>query len=74
MDNIYESLGFKKPEYLINHCGIKIYIGTKGKDDWDVEIPRERLKAVKGMDYHKEIIFYGITESQALELAKTYTT
>ena len=73
MDSLYEALGFKQPKYLVNHCGIKIYIGTKDKDDWCVEIPRERLNAVKGIDYHKEMVFYGVTESQALELARTYT-
>lgn len=73
MDNLYQALGFKEPKILVNHCGIKIYIGTKDKDDWCVVIPKERLKAVKGIDYHKEIAFYGVTESQALELARTYT-
>ena len=37
----YTELGFKKPEYLDNKYGIKIYLGTTDKDDWCVEIPKK---------------------------------
>ena len=73
MENLYEILGFKKPEYLVNHCGIKIYIGTKGKDDWCISIPNELLKKVRGIDYHKEIVMYFLSESEALEMARKFT-
>lgn len=41
MEDVYKKLGFKHPEFLENPYGIKIYIGTKGEDDWCVEIPKE---------------------------------
>lgn len=39
MSNLYEELGFKTPEFLENHHGIRIYIGAKDEDDWCVVIP-----------------------------------
>lgn len=74
MEDLYTKLGFKKPEYLINHCGIKIYIGTKGKEDWCVEIPKELAK--KKCRYYNSSNNYGIylvSEEHALAMAKEFT-
>lgn len=74
MENLYKDLGFEHPKCLVNHCGIKIYIGTKGKDDWCISIPKELLKKVKRIDYHKkEMVMYFISESEALKIAKEFT-
>ncbi len=44
MSNIYEHLGFNTPKFLENPYGIKIYMGTKDKDDWCVVIPKELVR------------------------------
>ena len=44
MESLYESLGFKQPEFVENPCGIRIYLGTKDKEDWCVEIPKELVQ------------------------------
>lgn len=66
MKEVYEKLGFKKPEYLENPYGIKIYIGTKHQSDWCVEIPKE----ICNENIH---VFYLITEEKALSIAEKYT-
>lgn len=74
MENLYKSLGFKKPDYLMNHCGIKIYIGTKGKEDWCVEIPKELAK--KKYNKYDCVCNFGVylvSEEYALEVARQFT-
>ena len=33
-EDVYKSLGFEPPKFVENEYGIKIYLGTKGNDDW----------------------------------------
>ena len=74
MDELYKRLSFKQPEFLENPYGIRIYIGTKGEDDWAVEIPNKLSKAKSSaFKYDKNIVFYLVTEEYALELAERYT-
>ena len=74
MENEYLQLGFKRPEFLENQYGIKIYIGTKGKDDWSVEIPNELAKKKSSsFNYDKNVIFYLVSEEHALAIARVYT-
>lgn len=74
MEDLYISLGFKKPEYLINHYGIKIYIGTKGKEDWCVEIPKELAKKrYSGYNCKCNFGVYLVSEKDALSVAKEFT-
>ena len=40
----YDLLEFNTPKFLENTYGIKIFIGTKGEDDWCVSIPKELVK------------------------------
>ena len=69
----YTKLGFKKPEYLENEYGIKIYLGTTDKDNWCVEIPKKFM----GKDYEKycdkDFAIYMISEETALSVARKYT-
>lgn len=80
MEDLYNSLGFTKPNYIENPYGIKIYLGTKDKDDWCVEIPRElirtKLRHYKccAKYYSKPCIVYCISEKEALAIAQEYTT
>ena len=74
MENLYEELGFKKPKFVENPYGIKIYLGTKDKDDWCLEIPKEL--AQKRRSYYKcdkNCVIYCINEEEALRIAKVYT-
>lgn len=75
MDAIYTKLGFKKPDYVENRYGIKIYLGTKDKDDWCVEVPKELLQTnSKYPTWNKQnMAFFSVTEKVALELAEKYT-
>lgn len=72
MKDLYRQLGFKRPEYMENNYGIRIYIGTEGKEDWCVEVPKE-LCDTKKYKYGKNIMFYLVTEEQAIEIATKYT-
>lgn len=47
MGNAYDYLGFNTPKFVENPYGIKIYTGTKDKDDWCVVIPKELIKKKK---------------------------
>ena len=72
MNNIYDTLGFEKPRILENPYGIRIYLGSKNKSDWGIEIPewiakRKFGKSATGM------MFYDVTEEHALRLAEKYT-
>jgi hypothetical protein len=74
MDNLYEALGFEKPNFMQNPYGIKIYIGTKGKEDWCVEVPKELVKEHYQnyiVDYN--YVVYFVSEEDALHIAKEFT-
>lgn len=74
MEDAYKSLGFEAPQFLENPYGIKIYLGTKDRDDWCVEIPKEL--AQKRCSYYKcksNYVVYLVTEEDALRIAKVYT-
>lgn len=74
MEDLYKQLEFKKPTFLQNPYGIRIYIGTKGKDDWCIVIPKELVKMkCSHYNYNKDYAIYFITEKHALETARTYT-
>ena len=74
MDNLYTQLGFKQPEYIENHCGIKIYIGTKGEDDWCVVIPKALAKKMcRYYNCDNDYALYFVTEEYALDVAKKFT-
>lgn len=74
-EDIYKSLGFKNPDFVENPYGIKIYLGTKGKDDWCIEVPKElcRLKTPRypfGYNY----VVYLESEEEVLRVAREFTT
>lgn len=71
---MYEALGFKSPDFIENPYGIKIYFGTKGKEDWCVEVPRELVK-IKCPNYPFDYNYveYLISEEKALQIAKEFT-
>ena len=74
MEDLYKELGFKQPKLLRNPCGIRIYIGTKGKDDWCVVIPNKLCKLKSpGYNYDKDYAAYLVSEQEALSVAKEYT-
>ena len=75
MDDLYKKLGFKQPESVENPYGIKIYLGTKGKPDWCVEIPKELIQ-IKCPWYKPNAnqVIYMISEDDALRIAEKYTT
>lgn len=75
MDERYEQLGFKAPSFLENKYGIRIYIGTKGEDDWCVLIPNKiiRLKITDSMFAKQDCCLYLVTEKTALETAAQWT-
>ena len=74
MEDVYKELGFKQPAILENPYGIRIYIGTKGEDDWAVEIPNKLCKAKSpGFTYDKPVVAYLITEEDALDISRRFT-
>lgn len=79
MEDLYERLEFKRPDFLENPYGIKIYLGTKGKDDWAVEIPKKLSKKLLEENshynyyYEQDLIFYMVSEKEALEIAAKFT-
>lgn len=78
MENLYKDLGFKSPQILQNPYGIRLYVGTKGQDDWCVEIPKHLLNAkfeANNSDHRadKSMAFYLITEQESLSIAKEFT-
>lgn len=74
MKDLYESLGFKTPDYVENQYGIRIYLGTKYCEDWCIEIPKN-LAQRKCPDYNlrNNLCMYFVTEEYALNMAKEYT-
>jgi hypothetical protein len=74
MGDLYKELGFKQPKVLRNPCGIRIYIGTKGKDDWCIVIPKALVKLKNSSySYDKDYAVYLISEQEAISIAKEYT-
>ncbi len=73
-EETYKSLGFKTPDFVENTYGIKIYFGTKGKDDWCIEVPRELCK-LKCPKYHfgYNYVVYLETEEEVLRIAREFT-
>lgn len=67
----YTALGFKPPAFIENPYGIKIYIGTKGKEDWTVVIPQWIMQ--REHNYNKDFAFYLVTEEHALSTAERAT-
>ena len=75
MTDIYKHLGFKQPAFLENHVGIRIYIGSIGKDDWTVVIPKEiAQKKCPNYTLQSDYVNYLVTESEALRIAEEFTT
>lgn len=74
MEDRYKQLGFKQPEFLVNHYGIRIYMGTKGKDDWGLVIPKELVK-LKSRHYFSDNDYavYMESEEYVLQTAAFYT-
>lgn len=73
-EEMWEALGFKAPTFIENDYGIKVYIGTKGKEDWCIEVPRElcKLKCPKyylGYPYR----VYLESEEEVLRIAREFT-
>lgn len=71
---MYEALGFKSPKFITNPYGIKIYLGTKGKEDWCIEVPRELVK-IKCPNYPFDYNYveYLTSEEEVLRIAKEFT-
>lgn len=76
----YTALGFKPPAFIENPYGIRIYLGTKGKDDWCVVIPHWILQMTYGHNEYfkkfgrnKDVALYCVTEEHALSMAEQYT-
>ena len=70
----FEDLGFKRPDYIVNHYGIKVYVGTEGEDDWCVEIPNWIAKAkCRDFDNDNNIVLYLVSEEKAFVVARKYT-
>lgn len=74
MEDIYKSLGFKSPDFVENAYGIKIYFGTKGKDDWCVEVPIELCK-LKCPNYPFSYGYrdYLTSKEEVLRVAREFT-
>ena len=67
-------LGFKQPTIMINPYGIKIHIGTQGKEDWCVEIPNNLVKKkCRKCKTNTNVAIYNITEEHALTVAEEFT-
>ena len=74
MENKYESLGFKAPDFVENQYGIKIYLGTKDEEDWCIEVPKELVqKKFPNYKCSKNFVVYLVSEEYALGIAEVYT-
>lgn len=73
-EDTYKSLGFTTPHFLENLYGIKIYMGTKGKSDWCVEIPKElaRMKCPQ-YKFNYAYVVYLTSEEEVLRIAREFT-
>lgn len=74
MEDLYKELGFETPKFIENPYGIKIYLGTKDKEDWCVEIPKGLAK-LKSSSYNLKCncVLYLISEEDALRIAREFT-
>ena len=74
-EQYYNLLGFKAPEFISNPFGIKIYIGTKGKEDWCIEVPKElaKLKCPK-YPFEYNYAVYCVSEEEVLQIAREFST
>ena len=74
MENLYKQLGFKYPEYVENPYGIRIYIGTKGKEDWCLVVPKALAKKMcRYYNCNSDYAIYFETEEYVLDVAKKFT-
>lgn len=73
-EDTYKSLGFKLPDFVVNEYGIKIYLGTKGKDDWCIEVPKElcKLKTPRYLFGYNYAVYLE-TEEEVLRIAREFT-
>ena len=73
-EDLYKRLGFVQPAILENRHGIKIYTGTKGKEDWCVEIPKKLCEAkYSKYNYDGPYMVYLVSETEALRIAGEFT-
>lgn len=74
MEDIYKNLEFKRPEIIENPYGIKIYLGTKGKEDWCIEVPKELArKKCHGYKLDCNYVVYLTSEEEVLRIAREFT-
>lgn len=73
-EGAYKSLGFQSPDFIVNAYGIKIYLGTKDKDDWCIEVPIELCK-LKCPNYPFSYGYrdYLTSEEEVLRVAREFT-
>ena len=69
VEDLYKQLEFKQPQFLENPYGIRIYIGTKGKDDWCVVIPK-KLAKMQCRYYNCDNVYFliSLNQRQALRI------
>lgn len=74
MEDTYKSLGFKPTDILVNAYGIKIYLGTKGKNDWCIEVPKELCKMKTPLySFGYDYAVYLESEEEVLRIAREFT-
>ena len=74
MEDAYKSLEFKKTEVIENPYGIKIYLGSKDKDDWCIEIPKELArKKCRSYNHDYNYVVYLTSEANVLRIAREFT-
>lgn len=80
MDERYRDLGFNMPMCVKNPYGIKIFVGTSGKDDWGVKVPKGLvvkkflMEKSNGADmYSSYTQMEHISEEKALSVAQEWT-
>ena len=73
-EKAYDAMGFKSPEFIENPYGIKIYIGTKGKEDWCIEVPKglAKLKCPK-YPFEYNYCVYCVSEEEAIRTAREFS-
>ena len=73
-EGMFEALGFKKQNVVVNPYGIKIYIGTKGKEDWCIEVPVELCKLkVPNYPFRYGYRDFLTSEEEVLRIAREFT-
>lgn len=73
MNEKYTKLGFKTPRYVENRFGIKIYLGTTGKDNWSVEIPKKFIGEKYEKYCEENFTISMVSEECVLAIASKYT-